>query len=452
MVTRKLWVAAVLVAGCGGGGDDGDDAGPEPALTAVGSWRLTLDVEDATPCPPYELPTALDFTVTENAAGLHFTADDPATTISDATATPDGLGTDRFLRVELTTRAAWPRQGNQPAYVDLAFQLIADGTTGVIGDARGYFFYDGPEGSTTCRYRFSATGDRDVEAPVAPPTPPSAIATSPARPVAVVLDAAAIYWTAEDSQIYRLARTGGTPEPVITAPPSGWMGPLALGPDASLYYGFLASDGSGGSVRKVARAGGSPETVISGLGPGELHSLTSVDGTVVYGLTRSLRRITPTGSEPIADLPGLPTGLTGAGDFLYTGTGASEGSSQVLRVPLAGGPPVSLAGNLGLPWAIAVAGDTLHITDYYRGDVHRVATGGGPSAAVIDNDREATWIAARGDRIYYASVFGGVGTVRELLPEGGAVTVYRGGGLLGMAADASGVFWFDGDRLMTAGP
>jgi hypothetical protein len=153
---RLVCVVVLAVAAC----DGGDDTSANP-LTPEGHWQLALHLEDATPCPRFTTPTALRFTVRETEAGVLFETDQADVMVEDGTFVEDGVGTDRFLRVELTTRATWPGPEGS-AFAEVDYELSAEANGDVIGQGTTFFFWDTPTSGTTCRYTFTATGRREA--------------------------------------------------------------------------------------------------------------------------------------------------------------------------------------------------------------------------------------------------------------------------------------------------
>ncbi len=442
------------VAGCLGGCADPENAVPAP-MSPVGQYRLALTTTNTTPCPAFTLPTELRFTVRDAGAGVVFHSDDGAVTVEDGTFAEDGGGIDRFLRVQLTTTGTWPSPEGS-AYPQVAYELSVEAN----GDVTGGGEVDFDWGGTTCRYTFAVSGREDGVvgggAPIG--TPPVVIATATARPQYLALDADAIYWIAA-GQIWRVPRAGGVAQPLLTdlAPDTGSLDLLAVD-SAGVAFGYRPFDGGGGTVRRIAHTGGPSTILASGLGPGELVSLTAVGGTVVYGTSRQLWRVNGGAPELLADVPGLPLGLTAAGAFVYTGTGGSERLARVLRLPIAGGAAQGLASDLGLPWQIAIDGDTVYFTDYYLARVHRAPAAGGPDGVLVQGERRARGLALSEHVVYYANDYGGESIVRRVAPGDAPVTIYRGARtesnvlVQGPIGDDAGVYWFDGDRLFARVP
>ena len=153
----------------------------------------------------------------------------------------------------------------------------------------------------------------------------------------ITVGPAGVYWADITGVLYRWARDGSGTTPLASAPPSSGeyfgigFGGIAVGDD-EVYWGvagsLMATPAEGGATTTLASA---PHTWIADL---------AIDASAVY--------------------------WTAVPDDLSLGGGA------VMKAPRAGGPVVTLASGLTLPFGIAVDAEGVYVTDPVDGTVERI--------------------------------------------------------------------------------
>lgn len=226
--------------------------------------------------------------------------------------------------------------------------------------------------------------------------------TDAPSPRAIAVDADAVYWSAFDGGIYRVARAGGSPATVV---PPGQALADSLAVDAAHVY-WPSDDGApgAGAILRSPKAPGAPDVQ-----------------AFVSGLT-------------------TPDAVAVAGGFVYFGT---EGDG-VGRVPIAGGAPTLL-------WKGDVTRVTVDATHAYV----TVAKGSWGSAVVsvpLDGGAAVTLSSAPDLEIYLTSVavsggdvfwISGNPTALRRVPAGGGATTVVAAGAVDLAADEAFLYWLD---------
>ncbi len=220
-----------------------------------------------------------------------------------------------------------------------------------------------------------------------PPTggTPVSIATAPGIILSAVSDGANLYaGTVSPGAIFSVPVNGGTPTQ-LAADQSPSFGITT--DEANVYWtaGFVASLGfsswaDDGQVLKVPKSGAGPVTVLAS-GQSAPWGIVVSGGSLYwaeYG-TGAIMSVSVNGGQPILIQGGQagPTALTTDGTYLYwtndgTAFDSTSLSSTILSVlpmpdasivkkPLAGGDPVTLASGLQSPgWGIAVDGTNVY--------------------------------------------------------------------------------------------
>lgn len=190
----------------------------------------------------------------------------------------------------------------------------------------------------------------------------------------LLVDETHMYWTNEDSDTVNKIPIGGGNRTVLatTLMPTGW-GTMAMAlRDGTLYYGEHGgnTDFPDGLLKKVSISGGNPETLateqafpfhITTLGP-TLFWATGNDGGVVNTMPLG-------GGESTSLFVGLGLGV-GIVDMAIDASGIywtfDEGNNhgKVMKVPLEGGEPVTLASLLHNPTNIELDATSVYWTDY----------------------------------------------------------------------------------------
>jgi hypothetical protein len=246
---------------------------------------------------------------------------------------------------------------------------------------------------------------------------PVVVANSQARPFAVTVDAAHVYWTdVNDDTVKRAGLSGGGPENVATnqTSPTGiavdelgayWLnygdgsvnrglpgqnptqitigptGAVALAKDATDL--FWITDDSSGNVLTAPRSGASgPGTLASNVASGVDVAL---DGTHVYftvggggflGGGGEIWRVAKDGRSNAERLIGNqsdPGGIAVFGGLVYW---CNRGSGNVRSIPVTGGLFSTLvAGNQNMPFAVAVDSSGIYWVNYNDGAVMQLPAG-----------------------------------------------------------------------------
>jgi len=283
---------------------------------------------------------------------------------------------------------------------------------------------------------------------------------------AIVLDADSVYWTtmanlgaqkpSDQGAVVTVPRCGGTP---VTLASGQSIGRGLAVDDARVYWTTVSASGSAGTsdVLSVPKAGGAIVTLASGVGAAPF---LAVDGSDVYWTSATagtVSKVPKTGGavtvvaaqrtnprEIAVDEGTLvwlddalvsmalaggavttlahasaPVGLQLAGGLAYWSSQNAGGDVDILRVPLAGGTPATIATvTTGWVGALAVDGDDLVFS----------AFGPAPSSP---------------------------GTIGHVDVEGGAVTTVAsqlGYPPSGVALDGASVYWLDADGAVMKGP
>jgi von Willebrand factor type D domain/Bacterial Ig-like domain (group 2) len=183
----------------------------------------------------------------------------------------------------------------------------------------------------------------------------------------LAVDATSVYWTNGGyGTVMKVPIAGGT----LTTLASGQYGPAALAVDATCVY-WTNNDNT---VMKVPIAGGTPTTLASGPSSGPLPDAIAVDATSVYWTT-SQSYLTPAGT--------------------YSAVGA------VMKVPIAGGTPTTLASGQGGS-AIAIDATSVYWTNYLGGTVMKVPIAGG-TPTTLASGQDSYAIAVDATSVYWTN-------------------------------------------------
>lgn len=212
-------------------------------------------------------------------------------------------------------------------------------------------------------------------------------------------------------------------------------------------YVYWLSNADGGSVRRVDKLGGEPATLATGLGA--IRNLV-VDALSVYVTAESGVLAVPVdGGAPTllaGNLPGgtFPWMLAQDEDAVYWTTFFSN---SINRVPKQGGEPVVLAtlSSDSNSTGIAVDGASVYWSSLIEETIQKVPKTGGPITHLAD---EHAWaMALDDDRIYFGDGCQGCGRIRSLRKDGGALDVLTDvESPLGVVIDEAFVYWawYDG--------
>jgi hypothetical protein len=221
------------------------------------------------------------------------------------------------------------------------------------------------------------------------------------------------------------------PKPSVLASGHGAGVGLAVD-DANAYW----TEETG--IMKVALAGGTATHLVTDVNASALV----VDATNVYWTKRdvsgAVMKVPIQGGSPttIASGQGFPWGIAVDATSVYWTT-----DSTVMRASLDGGAVVTLASGQSGPEGIAVDANNVYWTT--NDSVMMVPRGGGATVRLATGQDSPRVVAVWGANVYWASgnVFGHP-TIMSLPTSGGTPTTL-GEGAEGVAVDATGVYWTD---------
>jgi hypothetical protein len=212
---------------------------------------------------------------------------------------------------------------------------------------------------------------------------------SPSYPEFVAVNGSAVYWVAEGGIMS--APTSGGP-PTIFAPPGG---PLTLAAGKAYWFD---GDGHDWAIRTRELTPGTDEMTLTTWNSSEapLGSCLATDRSdfSIYGLAVSTTDLYWYGDVAnggcLMKVPlsgGTPSAIhenAGAGGFAVDAdsiywfdrssspSGPPSGSFRILKAPLAGGGPVTLATSVGEVFSVVVDATSVYFTDFSGGNVVKV--------------------------------------------------------------------------------
>jgi len=251
-----------------------------------------------------------------------------------------------------------------------------------------------------------------------------------AQPGSIAVDATTVYWTssidwsakAANGTIMKVPIGGGA----STTAASGQVTPTSVAVDAANIY-WPNDD----SVMKVPIAGGPLVALASGqLSPSQIVG----NGATVYWVAfDTLVQRTAVWKVPLAG--GLPTtvvsesNMGGLGGFAVHGSNAyyidrAEGRYDILKIPVEGGAATALASGKASNGGIAADATHVYWTNTYwtnddisevnaNSDVMRVPVAGGPATVLVSVHGSATSIVVDATSVYFRLNFQQTGQPRE---------------------------------------
>ncbi len=282
----------------------------------------------------------------------------------------------------------------------------------------------------------------------------------------IAVDGATLYFTG-GQDLQAMPVSGGTAKVLVKASSGSGIAAFAL--DASFVYytdwGSEDASGSHGFVMKLPKAGGTPTVLASEQSfPGAI----ALDGTWAYWTTRGLsgsqgavNRVALDGGTPIVLTTGLadPTSLLTDGEFVYAGT-PQWGGSELLKIPVAGGPAVKLATLPTAASALALRSSMLYVacesnhgvdTSSSDGSIYTVPTPmGWPSGPLASNLADPRALVLDEMHVYWTN-WGTLGASGVDQKDGSVMRVEQAGGVAysvvsadaatGIAVDDSCFYW-----------
>ena len=261
---------------------------------------------------------------------------------------------------------------------------------------------------------FTATlGGRVVKVPIGGGAP-VVLAAGQSEPTGIVVDAANVYWTNQASNsgnsIMKVPIGGGAP---ITLA-SGQGAPFGIAVDAKSVYWTNLSDNH--AVMKVAIDGGAPTVLSAATSP---WAIVVRESSVYFTDGDDVMMVPAAGGNavPLATAQEFPFSLAVDATNLYWSSG--RGAGAIVKLPLPGGTPTTLASGTGLA-RIAVDATNVYFTSPNPsapndGTVVRVPIAGGATTTLVNGQSSPEGIAVDGHSVYWVDT--GLGAVMSLTPK-----------------------------------
>jgi hypothetical protein len=234
---------------------------------------------------------------------------------------------------------------------------------------------------------------------------PITIASQVDWPTAIALDGSTAYWiTSGGDGVLMSAPVDGSSPAVVLGSTLGW--PMDVAVDATHVYW------TSGSVYKMPLAGGDAVRLVPidvYIYPREL----TVDATHVYwtdqgeGEAGTVMKVPLDGGMPVtlAMLPGSsPYGIAVDAGAVYWANGADVEDRLVLKVGLNGGMPTTLATGPGSVFGFAIDATSAYFTTFeVSSTVMRVALDGGAPVMLASGSAQPMGLAIDGARAYWTN-------------------------------------------------
>lgn len=141
----------------------------------------------------------------------------------------------------------------------------------------------------------------------------------------------------------------------------------------------------------------------------------------------------------LASTQGATVGIAVDSTHVYY---TSWSAGKVMKVPIGGGTPTTIATGLSTPAGIAVDSTSVYWVAYNAGNVYKAPLGGGNATVLASTQSSPLNIAVDATNVYWTNTGGSVSKV----PIGGGTPTVLGTGQtpLGLAINSDDVFWTNG--------
>jgi hypothetical protein len=287
------------------------------------------------------------------------------------------------------------------------------------------------------------------------------IAQNQASPQGIAVDSSNVYWTTiretgyptDDGTVFMEALDGGAPVPLARDQGSAFYLTVNFG---AVYWSSNYDGYPGGDSIRSAQVGAAPPFLGSVLASGiNARSAVLADSTSVYWVDQfdsAVLKVPLKGGTPvtIASAAALSDaglemgyGADGVGWFALDATNVywtSPAFGLVLSVPLGGGAFTVLASGQNQPAVLAMDATHLYWSNYGSGEIMKLALGGGAPTAIVSGQSSPAYVAVDSTSVYWTN---GFTDILKAPLGGGAVTVLASqqSTIGSIAVDATSVYW-----------
>lgn len=273
---------------------------------------------------------------------------------------------------------------------------------------------------------------------------PSEIAFANNGAGAVALDATNVYWASVD--VWQAPLTGGSATSIAAL-----ANPGSIAADGSYVY-WTANVGiaGDGQILKEPVGGGVTPLLVSG--GAKQNAWLALDGVSAYwinpgdGFVMKVPLAGPANPIKLAQNQKYPNAIATDGSNVYwTNLGDTSGDGRVMRVPRAGGAPVTLAGGQRGTQGIAVGGGNVYWFAQQTDGTFallKVPAAGGLPTSLVSGLGAPTTMAADADSVYWGP---NLSRVRAC---GGPPITLAPGSVSAVAVDANNLVWNEQNAIM----